>query len=115
MEKTFQLEIMTPEKQFFKGQAEGLIMPALDGEYGVQPGHEPIVTALEPGTVRYCVKGQWDDVIVGQGFAEVMPDYAILLVSTAERPGAVSYTHLARQTADCLWQYTGSPPVSTPP
>ena len=34
MEKTFQLEIMTPEKQFFKGQAEGLIMPALDGEYG---------------------------------------------------------------------------------
>ena len=57
MEKTFQLEIMTPEKQFFKGQAEGLIMPALDGEYGVQPGHEPIVTALEPGTVRYCVKG----------------------------------------------------------
>ena len=53
MEKTFQLEIMTPEKQFFKGQAEGLIMPALDGEYGVQPGHEPIVTALEPGTVRY--------------------------------------------------------------
>lgn len=27
MEKTFQLEIMTPEKQFFKGQAEGLIMP----------------------------------------------------------------------------------------
>ena len=88
MEKTFQLEIMTPEKQFFKGQAEGLIMPALDGEYGVQPGHEPIVTALEPGTVRYCVKGQWDDVIVGQGFAEVMPDYAILLVSTAERAKA---------------------------
>lgn len=36
MEKTFQLEIMTPEKQFFKGQAEGLIMPALDGEYGVR-------------------------------------------------------------------------------
>lgn len=86
MEKTFQLEIMTPEKQFFKGQAEGLIMPALDGEYGVQPGHEPIVTALEPGTVRYCVKGQWDDVIVGQGFAEVMPDYAILLVSTGGTP-----------------------------
>lgn len=55
----------------------------------MQPGHEPIVTALEPGTVRYCVKGQWDDVIVGQGFAEVMPDYAILLVSTAERPGEI--------------------------
>ena len=99
MEKTFQLEIMTPEKQFFKGQAEGLIMPALDGEYGVQPGHEPIVTALEPGTVRYCVKGQWDDVIVGQGFAEVMPDYAILLVSTAERPGEIDKARAERAKA----------------
>lgn len=57
MEKTFQLEIMTPEKQFFKGQAEGLIMPALDGEYGVQPGHEPIVTALEPGHSTVLCKG----------------------------------------------------------
>lgn len=107
MEKTFQLEIMTPEKQFFKGQAEGLIMPALDGEYGVQPGHEPIVTALEPGTVRYCVKGQWDDVIVGQGFAEVMPDYAILLVSTAERPGEIDKARAERAKAhaeECLRQ-----------
>ena len=101
MEKTFQLEIMTPEKQFFKGQAEGLIMPALDGEYGVQPGHEPIVTALEPGTVRYCVKGQWDDVI------EVMPDYAILLVSTAERPGEIDKARAERAKAhaeECLRQ-----------
>ena len=107
MEKTFQLEIMTPEKQFFKGQAEGLIMPALDGEYGGQPGHEPIVTALEPGTVRYCVKGQWDDVIVGQGFAEVMPDYAILLVSTAERPGEIDKARAERAKAhaeECLRQ-----------
>lgn len=42
MEKTFQLEIMTPEKQFFKGQAEGLIMPALDGEYGVRRAMSPL-------------------------------------------------------------------------
>lgn len=69
--------------------------------------HEPIVTALEPGTVRYCVKGQWDDVIVGQGFAEVMPDYAILLVSTAERPGEIDKARAERAKAhaeECLRQ-----------
>ena len=46
MAKNFQLEIITPEKLFFKGETDSLIMPALDGEYGVQAGHEPIVTAL---------------------------------------------------------------------
>ena len=33
MEKGFYLEIMTPLKQFFQGQAEAVIMPATDGDY----------------------------------------------------------------------------------
>ena len=85
MENTFYLEIITPDRQFYTGPATNLTMPALDGEYGVQPGHEPIVTALEPGNVRYCVDGTWKEVVVTQGFAEIMPDYAILLVATADR------------------------------
>ena len=39
MEKTFQLEIITPERQFYTGPVESLVLPALDGEYGVLPGH----------------------------------------------------------------------------
>src|SRR5699024_11702212 len=59
MEKTFMLEIITPEKQFFTGEVESLIIPAVDGSYGVQAGHEPIVTAIEPGEARYKVDGVW--------------------------------------------------------
>ena len=86
MEKGFYLEIMTPLKQFFQGQAEAVIMPATDGDYSVHTGHEPVAVAEAPGTVRCCVEGQWREVIVGQGFAEVMPDYVILMASSAERP-----------------------------
>ena len=86
MAKTFLLEIVTPERQFFTGQVESLILPASDGSYGVEPGHEPEVAAVEPGETRYKVDGQWQSVIVTQGFAEIMSDYAVLLVSTAERP-----------------------------
>ena len=93
MNKTLYLEIITPEKQFFAGNVEGIVMPALDGQYGVQPGHEPIVTALEPGNVRYCADGK---VVVTQGFAEIMPDYAILLVSTAERPDEIDRARAER-------------------
>ena len=86
MAKTFLLEIVTPERQFFTGQVESLILPASDGSYGVEPGHEPVVAAVEPGETRYKVDGQWQSVIVTQGFAEIMSDYAVVLVSTAERP-----------------------------
>lgn len=96
MAKTLYLEIITPEKQFFTGNVEGIVLPALDGQYGVQPGHEPIVTALEPGNVRYCVDGTWKEVVVTQGFAEIMPDYAIMLVSTAERPDEIDHARAER-------------------
>ena len=44
---TFYLEIITPERQFYIGPAEALVFPAVDGEMGVYPGHEPAVTAVE--------------------------------------------------------------------
>lgn len=84
--KTFSLEIVTPDRQFFAGQVESMVLPILDGQYGVEPGHEPVVTAIEPGKLRYKVDGAWQDAAVSSGFAEIMPDYAILLVSSAERP-----------------------------
>ena len=96
MAKTLYLEIITPEKQFFTGNVEGIVLPALDGQYGVQPGHEPIVSALEPGIVRYCVDGAWKEIVVTQGFAEIMPDYAIMLVSTAERPDEIDRARAER-------------------
>ena len=86
MANTFLLEIVTPEKQFFTGEVESLIIPASDGSYGVQAGHEPVVTAIEPGEARYKADGEWHDLVVTQGFAEIMSDYAIVLVSAAERP-----------------------------
>ena len=93
---TFYLEIITPEKQFYVGPASSLVMPALDGEYGVQPGHEPIVTAIEPGLVRFQADGAWNEVVVSDGFAEVMPDYVILLVSSAERPEEIDRARAER-------------------
>ena len=96
MDNTFYLEIITPEKQFYVGPASSLVMPALDGEYGVQPGHEPIVTAIEPGLVRFQADGAWNEVVVSDGFAEVMPDYVILLVSSAERPEEIDRARAER-------------------
>ena len=71
-------------------------MPATDGDYSVHTGHEPVAVAVDPGTVRFCVEGQWREVIVGQGFAEVMPDYVILMASSAERPEEIDKARAER-------------------
>ena len=93
---TFYLEIITPERQFYIGPAEALVIPAVDGEMGIYPGHEPVVTAIEPGEARYLADGQWHDLVVTQGFAEIMSDYAVVLVSAAERPEDIDATRAER-------------------
>ena len=52
MEKGFYLEIMTPLKQFFQGQAEAVIMPATDGDYSVHTGHEPVASLGETRSIH---------------------------------------------------------------
>ena len=85
-EHTFYLEIITPDRQFYQGPAQSLILPAVDGQMGVQFGHEPAVTALEPGELRFRAEDAWHIAAVGSGFAEIKPDHVILLVGFAERP-----------------------------
>ena len=83
---TFYLEILTPERPFYGGLAQGLILPSLDGQLGVEPGHEPAVTAMEPGELRYKMNDHWEVAAVGSGFAEIKQEYVIVLTSFAERP-----------------------------
>ena len=84
------MEIYTPERPFFQGEVSSLIMPALDGLHGVMAGHEAMVTAIEPGVLKYrTADGRWHLAAVSKGFAEVMPERTVLLVSTAERPSEI--------------------------
>ena len=89
MAGNFYLEVITPTRQFYIGPAESVVLPISDGAYGVEPGHEPTVTAIEPGELRYKVDGKWHSAAITSGFAEIMPDYTILLVSAAEHPDEI--------------------------
>lgn len=86
---SFSLEILTPQRQFFVGHVESLVLPILDGEYGVEAGHEPVVTVVAPGTLRYRVEGKWHEAAVTSGIAEIMQEYTVLLLSAAERPDEI--------------------------
>ena len=49
MEKTFDVEIITPDRVFYKGTADLLEFNTESGEIGVYRDHIPLTTVLEPG------------------------------------------------------------------
>ena len=83
MAERFHLEIVTPDRQFFIGEAESLVLPAVDGQLGVLKGHSPVVTALEPGMLQFRTAEGEETAVVGQGLAEIFPERVMVLASFA--------------------------------
>jgi F-type H+-transporting ATPase subunit epsilon len=86
MAKTFNLEIIASDHPFFKGDCETLVFPGLDGEFGILPNHEEMVTCLTAGEIRFKVNGEWQYAAVSDGFIEITGSYVVLIADTVERP-----------------------------
>jgi F-type H+-transporting ATPase subunit epsilon len=77
------LEIVTPEKKIFSDTVENVYLPGADGEMGILPSHAGLVTALQPGELRYLRGGQITTLAIGSGFAEIGQNKAIVLTDMA--------------------------------
>jgi F-type H+-transporting ATPase subunit epsilon len=79
------LSVVTPEGQAFHGEAEAVVLPGSEGEFGVLPGHEPFLTALRIGAMTIRKPGGEElHAAVSQGFAEVHDDQVSVMVGTCE-------------------------------
>lgn len=65
-----QLEIVTPKGRALSVSADEVTAPSVDGEFGVMPGHLPLLAALQTGIVTYRVGGEMKRCAVGPGFVE---------------------------------------------
>jgi F-type H+-transporting ATPase subunit epsilon len=69
-----QLEIVTPRGRALSVSADEVTAPSVDGEFGVMPGHLPLLAALRTGIVTYRVGGDTKKCAVGPGFVEAGSD-----------------------------------------
>lgn len=85
-----QLQIITPEKIIFSGEIAMVTAPGTEGEFGVLPGHAPLVSTLRAGDVVVDLPDKTQQrFAVSGGVAEVTPEYCRLLVElTAEEKAA---------------------------
>ena len=86
MAKTLHLEIIATDRIFFEGEVEHLVITAIDGLLGILPGHEPLVTSLPTGELKYMIDGEWKYAAISEGFIQVMPDKAVILADSCELP-----------------------------
>lgn len=81
-----QLEIVTPRGRALTVAVDEVTAPSVAGEFGVLPGHLPLLAALRTGIVSYRLGSETKRVAVGGGFAEAGPDRVVMLTDEyAER------------------------------
>ncbi|MCR4622292.1 MAG: ATP synthase F1 subunit epsilon [Clostridiales bacterium] len=56
--KSFRLEIVTPDGQFYSGDAEYLSLRTISGEVGIMAGHTDYLNALGMGEARVTINGE---------------------------------------------------------
>nr|YP_009492332.1 ATP synthase CF1 epsilon subunit [Stauridium tetras]AWI68993.1 ATP synthase CF1 epsilon subunit [Stauridium tetras] len=81
---SLQISILTPERPFWNGQAEEIILPTETGEMGVLKNHAPIITGLDVGAMLIRTKEQWNSVAIMGGFAVVKRNQITILANEAE-------------------------------
>ena len=73
MAKTLKLNLVTPQKQILDAlEVTSVVLPAVQGELGVLPGHIPMMVQLGFGSLRYKQDGKEEEFAVLGGFAEIL-------------------------------------------
>ena len=86
MAATFQVDIVSAEREIWSGTAGAVFANAEMGEVGIYPRHAPLLTRLNPGEVRVQLEdGSEEDFFISGGLLEVQGHIVTVLSDTAVR------------------------------
>lgn len=95
------LEIVTPKGSVVDVEVAEVALPGKLGEFGVLDGHIPFLSALKPGVVRYLVAGEWKQLAIGNGFAEVGASRKVLVLTDSHaKPNEIDVGETEKELAD---------------
>jgi F-type H+-transporting ATPase subunit epsilon len=87
MAERVQFELVTPERLLLSEMVEMVVVPGTEGNFGVLPGHTPLISSIRPGTID-VYEGQTiaRRIFVVSGIAEVTPERCTVLADEALPP-----------------------------
>jgi F-type H+-transporting ATPase subunit epsilon len=85
-----QFELVTPERLLLSEMVEMVVVPGTEGNFGVLPGHAPLISSIRPGTIDiYEGQSVTRRIFVVSGIAEVTPELCTVLADEAMAPDEV--------------------------
>ena len=79
------LEILTAEGEIFNQEVDVVVLPGIEGELAILPGHAPLVTQLDAGQLVIRTGEEEEYLVVFGGFVQVLAHKITVLADTAER------------------------------
>ena len=81
-------ELVAPERLLIAAEVDSVVVPGLEGDFGVLPGHARVISTVRPGTVVVFRDGKpAERIFVEGGFAEVTPEGCVVLAERATMIG----------------------------
>lgn len=79
-----QFELVSPERLVVSRPVEMVVVPGVEGDFGVLPGHAPLISEVRPGVIAVFDDGKVDErIFVAGGFAEVTGERCTVLAEQA--------------------------------
>ncbi len=96
-----QFELVTPERLIVSREVEMVVVPGSEGNFGVLPGHAPLISTIRPGTIDiYEGRAITERIFVVGGIAEVTPERCTVLADEAMAPDALDRAALDRELTE---------------
>lgn len=77
------LEIVTPEAKVYSDTVDNVVVPTVEGEIGVLPGHLPLLSQVADGELRVTKGNATEALVIGDGFIEIQGDKVSVLAEHA--------------------------------
>ena len=83
MADTLKLEIVTPQATVFSENVTMVTLPAIEGQIGVYPQHERLITRIVPGEIIVTTGNTERNFAVGEGLVEIDADRVAIVTDMA--------------------------------
>ena len=88
--KPFKVRIIEADNTFYDGEMTSLVVPGVDGEYGVLANHQNLAIAIVPGMISFRDEEDAEmTAFVSDGMMRVEDGEVLLLVDSAEWPDEI--------------------------
>jgi F-type H+-transporting ATPase subunit epsilon len=93
--------LVSPEREVFHGEVDQVVVPGVEGEFGVLVHHAPVMSIIKPGLLRILNDGGERRIFVFGGFADVSPDgLTVLAEETVEDLTTIDVAALDQELKD---------------